>query len=179
MRGATAALPRPGPERRGTSDGGGPFEPLRLLPQALPVRGRAAPVRQAGSHRRDAAGPEGEARRPADAAALAAADPGWPRDHDEAMGGGPARQRPPRDAELFRQPRPVGLAAWLEEDRRLPVVEAVRLGHPLDLVAEGADLARQRARVVDVSAAVQDVDVQLPRRWQRFRSVLFRVAAEA
>src|SRR5262249_61644049 len=57
--------------------------------------------------------------------------------------------------------------AELEVARRTGVVEAVRLVDPPDLVAQPTDLARERTRVVDVTAAVQDVDRELPRRRQR------------
>src|SRR4051812_19614905 len=70
VRGDAAAVPRPRALGLGTRGGRGAPRRVRLLPQALPVRGRAAQVRPAGGRRGDAARPEAEARRPAHAAAL-------------------------------------------------------------------------------------------------------------
>src|ERR671924_1300470 len=105
---------------------------------------------------------------------------GGAHDHDEAAGGAASGKRPRRDAaDLRREPLGEPRAARFEVDRGLAVVKPVRLGDVLDLVAEGADAARDSARVVDVAAAVEHVDRDLPRRWQRRLVPLCRGGAVA
>src|SRR6185312_7297694 len=64
--------------------------------------------------------------------------------------------------ELGREPAGERLASGLEVDHRLLVAEAVRLRDVPDAVAERADVRRDLARVVDVAAAVEDVDGDFP-----------------
>src|SRR6266545_2035342 len=63
VRGGPAALSRPRADRRGAVGGGASPRRLLVLPQAVPVRGRAAPLRAAGSGRADGAGAQAEAVR--------------------------------------------------------------------------------------------------------------------
>src|SRR5205823_12558559 len=68
-----------------------------------------------------------------------------------------------RDAELFGEAQGDALALRRKVHGRLGIREAVRAHYLLDRVAERADVAGDLARVVDVPAAVQDVDWDPPR----------------
>src|SRR5215208_478067 len=86
-----------------------------------------------------------------------------PDDDDEAARVFPAGKRLRRAAaDLLREAVGEGCAARLVVDGGLPVVEPVRLRHVLDPVPVGADAGCDAARVVDVAAAVEDVDGELP-----------------
>src|SRR4051812_31443585 len=112
---------------------------MLLLPQALPLRGEPASVRQAGGGRGDAARPEAEARRAAYFSVLARGV-GGAGDHDQPALVLPARERVGGDAaQLRRQALGQRAAAGLEVDRGLLVVEPAGAGDVLDAVAEGAD----------------------------------------
>ena len=91
-------------------------------------------------------------------------------DHDAAARVGAAGQRLHRHPELLREPRADGLAARRVVDGRLEVVEARRAPDVRDAVRERLHAARDRARVDDVAAPVQDDDLDRPRRRQRARA---------
>src|SRR5262249_61438273 len=82
--------------------------------------------------------------------------------------------------ELSREPVPVRVTARFEVDGRIRVIEAFSPGSALDLVAAPTALARESARLVEVAAAVENVDADLPRRRQVLCLVRFlAIAAEA
>src|SRR5213593_970617 len=99
-------------------------------------------------------------------------------DHEELAWSGPAWEWLRRNAELLREPDGDAVALGWEEHRRLRIGEVVCAADLLDAVAERADAARHLSGVVDVAAAVQDVDRDAPRRRENgARAALRRLAA--
>src|SRR3954454_2236362 len=89
---------------------------------------------------------------------------GRARDHDQpSRVAAPGQRADGAATELGRKPAGQRLSAGLEVDDRLLVAEAVRLRDVADAIAERADVRRDLARVVDVAAAVEEVDGDLPR----------------
>src|SRR5919201_6979918 len=91
----------------------------------------------------------------------------WPAcgadDHEELAAAGAAGQGLRLHAQLLRQTQRKRVAAGREVHRGLGIREAVRSAHLLDRVAERLHMACDLARVVEVAAAVEDVDVHAPR----------------
>src|SRR3954453_1307610 len=99
---------------------------MRLLPEALQVRGDPASLRAPGGRRRDAARAQAEARR-SENSALAGARA---RDDDEPLRVVAARQRLRADAERLGEAIRDALGAGRVVDERPLVVVALRVSHP-------------------------------------------------
>src|SRR3954467_12185947 len=98
---------------------------MRLLPEALQVRGDPASLRAPGGRRRDAARAQAEARRSENSALGARA-----RDDDEPLRVVAARQRLRADAERLGEAIRDALGAGRVVDERPLVVVALRVSHP-------------------------------------------------
>src|SRR3954470_17216349 len=104
------------------------------------------------------------AQREPDLAPLLARSARRPDDDVELAGSGAAGEWLCRHTQLLREPERDTVALRWEVHRRLWICEVVGAPHLLDRVAEGADAASDLARVVDVTAAVQHVHGDAPRR---------------